>query len=50
MAFPFELRFEVVQEIQALPLEFPNPAFVDLVDRNGVDEVKLLLPPPDRGD
>ena len=39
---PFKLGFEAVQQVKALLLKFLDPSFVNLVNWNGVDEVKLI--------
>jgi hypothetical protein len=41
IAVSLKLPFEVAEEAQTLALEFFDPALVDLVNRNGIDEVKL---------
>jgi hypothetical protein len=50
MALPFELHFEGVQRLEAWLLEFPYPAEVHVVDRNGVEVVQLLSSLPLDGD
>src|SRR5690554_6341215 len=41
----FEFRFQIVQEGQALLLEFPHPTPVNFVERDRIDEMQLLSAP-----
>ena len=47
--FPFQFGFEGAQRVKARLLELPDPAHGYLVDRNGVEVMKLLAPPPLHG-
>jgi len=48
MVFSFKGSFEFSECIQGWCIELADPAFGDLVDRHGIDEVQLFtaVPPP----
>src|SRR5262249_49138043 len=42
--------FQIVESLQARLFELGNPAFVDLLQRNGIEEVQLFATAPHGGD
>src|SRR5215470_19253667 len=50
MSLSFDAFLELVERLEAAPLELPDPAVVDLVNRNRVEVVELLAPAPRRRD
>src|SRR5689334_5969589 len=45
-----QLPFQLAERGKFPALEFPDPAFADLMDRNGINVVQLLAAMPERGD
>src|SRR6185436_16186920 len=45
-----QLPFQLAERGKFPALEFSDPAFADLMDRDGIDVVQLLAPMPERGD
>ena len=50
LSFSFEFFFQIVQQAQPLPFEFPHPPFVNVVERHGIDEMQFFAATPDRAD
>jgi|ERR1051325_12052872 len=49
MRFSLQSFLELIERLQAAPLELAHPAVVDLVDRNWIEEVQLLAAAPRDG-
>src|SRR6476619_5838267 len=45
-----QLPFQLAERGKFPALEFPDPAFADLMDRDRIDVVQLLAAMPERGD
>src|SRR6266542_4748995 len=45
-----QLSFQLTERCKFPALEFPDPAFADLMDRDGIEVVQLLAAMPERGD
>src|SRR6185436_9290095 len=45
-----QLPFQLAERCKFPALEFPDPAFADLMDRNRIEVVQLLTAMPQRGD
>jgi hypothetical protein len=46
----FEMLLEVAESLEAVAFVFADPAFVDVVDGDGVEVVELFAAVPDGGD
>src|ERR1700756_1419396 len=46
MVFSFQVSLQIGQGLQSRALEFADPAFGDVLDRHGIDEVQLFTAVP----